>query len=423
MKIGYVSTYPPQECGIATYTEYLVHGLQMRDPALEIEVVAERDAASVKLGRFEVNPCWDRNGNYVESIISNTMDADVVHIQHEYGIYNLDGRLPTLLERLNAEGKSTIVTIHCVRPTQFSANGAKDEQFVKKIAERAHEVIVHSDSQKAILRRLGIPSKKIHSIPHGVALSAANKKDSRVRLQLPEEGKIITVFGFIHPFKGLDTSLEVLKEIRKEVKDAYLFIAGGLPPNPPQGLWDYVTLLRERITELGLTESVIFPNQFVPDEEIPYIFGASDIVLFAHSHEDRSVSGAIQLAIGAKKPVIAYRIPKFELVKKISDELLILPENVSAIAKTAIRLFTDKEFERYILDRTEEYRMITSWSEIAGKHLDLYRGIQARKWSESLIRHPWNVPLATLGKAVLSGKKLNVEAHKAIPSGEVRISH
>jgi glycosyltransferase involved in cell wall biosynthesis len=409
MKIAYVSTYLPQQCGIATYTDYLVHGLQMLDPASDIEVVAEKDASPVKHGRFEVIPCWDRNGNYVEPIISNTKDADVVHIQHEYGIYNFDDRLPTLLERLNAEGKRTIITIHCVRPTQFSDNGAMDEKFAKKIAERAHEVIVHSDSQKAILKRLGIPTKKIHIIPHGVALSAENKKDSRLRLKLPREGKIITVFGFINPFKGLDTSLEVLKEIQKEVKDAYLFIAGGLPPNASKQVVDYVTLLRERITKLGLTESVIFPNKFVPDEELPYVLGASDIALFTHYHEDRAVSGSIQLAIGAKKPVIAYRIPKFELVKKISDELLVLPDNVSGIAKTAIRLFKDTEFERYILNRTERYRRANSWSAIVGKHLDLYSGVEARKWGESWMRHSWNVPLDTLGKAEILGRNLSAE--------------
>jgi len=375
MKIAYVSTYLPQQCGIATYTDYVIHGLHEVSPTLEIKVVAEKDAAPVKQERFEVVPCWDRNEDYVEPIISNIKDADIVHIQHEYGIYKLDDRLPMLLKRLKAEGKRTIITIHCVRPGQFCARGAVDEKFVKRLAELADEVIVHIDSQKAILERLGIHSEKVHIIPHGTALSNADKNDSRLRLKLPEEGKIITAFGFISPFKGLDVSLEVLKEIRKEVGDVYLFIAGGLPPITSKKAKDYVELLRERIKELDLTDSVIFSNNFVPNEEIPYIFGASDIVLFTHYHEDRSVSGAIHLAIGAKKPVIAYRVPKFEEVKNICDELLILPGNVSGIAKTAIRLFTDKEFERYVLERTESYRRATAWPVTVRKHLRLYLGV------------------------------------------------
>ncbi len=373
MKVAYVSTYLPQQCGIATYTDYLIHGLQKVSRGLEIKVVAEKYAAPVNQKRFEVVPCWDRNGDYVEPIISNTQDADLVHIQHEYAIYGFDDRLPTLLDRLSA--KRTIITIHCIRPGQFCERGEVDERFAKRIAELADEVIVHRDSQKAILRRLGIPAKKIHIIPHGTVLSNVDKEISRKRLKLPEKGKIITAFGFVNTFKGLDVSLEVLREIRKEVEDAYLFIAGEVPPTAPKKARDYVKKLRKQIKELDLTENVIFRNKFFPNEEIPYIFGASDIALFTHYHEDRSVSGSIHLAIGAKKPVIAYRIPKFEVLKNICDELLILPNNASGIAKTAVRIFEDKEFERYILERTERYRRATSWPVTVRKHLKLYKGL------------------------------------------------
>jgi glycosyltransferase involved in cell wall biosynthesis len=224
------------------------------------------------------------------------------------------------------------------------------------------------------LERLGIQSEKIHVIPHGTALSNADKKISRLRLKLPEEGKIITAFGLISPFKHLEVSLGVLKEIRKEVEDVYFFIAGGLPPTASKKERNYVEFLKKRIKELDLADKVIFQNKFFLNEEIPYAFGASDVVLYPHYREDRSASGSIHLAIGAKKPVIAYRIPKFEVVKNISDELLILPGNVSGLAKTAIRIFKDKEFERYVLDRTERYRRATSWAVIASMHLELYRG-------------------------------------------------
>jgi len=378
MKIAYISTYLPQQCGIATYTDYVIRAIQRVSPLVEIKVVAEKDAAPLKQEKFEVVPCWDRNENYVEPIISNIKDADIVHIQHEYGIYGLDDRLSKLLMRLRAERKRTIITIHTIRPLQFSQRGVmtRSENCVKRLAELADDVIVHLESQKAILERLRIPSEKIHVITHGTALSDADKKDSRLRLQLPEEGKIITVFGFINPIKGPDVSLEVLKEIREEVKDVYLFIAGGLAPTASEKDRKYVQFLKETIKKNKLTDNVLFPDNFIPNEEIPYVFGASDVVLYPHYHEDRSASGSVHLAIGAKKPVIAYRVPKFEVVKNISDELLILPGNVSGIAKTAIRLFKDKEFEQYILERTEQYRRATSWPVTVRRHLRLYLGVE-----------------------------------------------
>ena len=377
MKIAFVSTYLPQQCGIATYTDYVIHGLQKVNPGLGIKVVAEKGASPLKRGRFEVVPCWDRNENYVEPILNNIKDADIVHIQHEYGIYKLDDRLPTLLKRLNAERKRTIITIHCIKPLHFAKRGVMTmaENYAKRIAELADEVIVHLDSQKAILERIGIPSEKIHIITHGTAISDADQKDSRRRLQLPEEGKIITVFGFINPFKGLDVSLEAFDEIREEVEDVYLFIAGGLAPTASEKDRKYVRFLKKTIKKNKLADNVIFSDNFIPNEEIPYVFGASDVVVYPHYHEDRSASGSLHLAIGAKKPVIAYRVPKFETVKNISDELLVLPGDVSGIARTAIRLFTDKEFEQYVLERTEQYRRATSWPVTVRKHLRLYLGV------------------------------------------------
>ncbi len=377
MKIVYVTTFFPQECGIATYTDYVIRAIQKVSPLVDIKVVAEKGASPVKQDKFEVIPCWDRNENYVDQIMANVIDADIVHIQHEYGIYKFDDRLPTLLKRLKAENKRIIITTHTITPFHLSDSELTQlaEDYTKRIAELADEIIVHIDSQKAILERLGIPSVKIHVITHGTALSDEDMKDSRRRLNLPEEGKIITAFGFINTFKGLDVLLDVLREIREEVKDVYLFIAGGLPPTATEKNRRYFQNLKEVVGKNNLTDNVIFSNTFIPNEDLPYVFGATDVVLFPHFHEDRSASGSIHLAIGAKKPVIAYRAPKFEVVKNISDELLILPGNISGFAQTAIRLFTDREFEQYILERTDQYRMKTSWPVTVRKHMRLYLGV------------------------------------------------
>ena len=371
MRIAYVSTYLPKRCGIATYTDYLIHGIGEVAPASEIKIVAERGASPIKQEKLEVNPCWDRNEYYVEPIISHTEGMDVVHIQHEYSIYKFDDRLPAVLQGLDANIKK-VITIHCVRPAQFSERGAVDENFAARIAQLADQVIVHLESQKAILTRLGIPSEKILIIPHGTELSDEDKKASRKRLGLPVGAKILLMFGFVKKHKCLHIVLEALVEILEKFKDVYLFVAGGLAPTASQKDRDYAEFAGRRIVELGLQKNVIYPNRFFPNEDVPYLFGASDIVLFPYYEEDRSASGSFHLALGAKKPVIASRIPKFEELKGVSDELLVLPYNSSGIAKIAQRLFEDSEFERYVLNRTEQFRKRTSWSAVAKQHLELY---------------------------------------------------
>ena len=128
MKIAYISTYLPTECGIATYTDYLIHGIREVSPNSDIKVVAERGASSIKENKFEVIPCWSRDEDYVEPIIKHTKDSDVVHIQHEYKIYKFDDRLPRVLKRLTRVKK--VITIHCVIPTHFSERGAIDETYI-----------------------------------------------------------------------------------------------------------------------------------------------------------------------------------------------------------------------------------------------------------------------------------------------------
>jgi glycosyltransferase involved in cell wall biosynthesis len=373
MRITYVSTYLPTQCGIATYTDYLIHGISKVDPATEIRIAAERGASPIKKDGLEVIPSWDRNEDYVEPIITQTRGSNVVHIQHEYSIYKFDERLPSVLRGLDEHTKK-VITIHCMRPAQFSQRGAVDENFVARIARFADRVIVHLESQQAILTRLGIPLERICVIPHGTELSDENKETSRKRLELPLDGKILLMFGFIKPHKCLHIVLDALVEIQEKFKDAYLFMAGGLAPTASEKDRGYAAFIDKRIKELELQKNVIYPKRFFPNEDVPYLLRASDIVLFPYYEEDRSASGSFHLAIGANKPIIASRIPKFEELRKICDELLVLPHNSSAIAGTAIRLFEDLEFREYVLARTDDYRKLTSWESVARKHLELYRG-------------------------------------------------
>jgi len=372
MKIAYVSTYLPKQCGIATYTDYLIHGIEKVDPASEITIIAEHGAAPLQLENLAVIPCWDRNEDYIEPIIVHTKGADVIHIQHEYSIYKFDNRLPSVLQGLDQKAKK-VITIHCVRPAQFSERGTVDENFAARIAQLADHVILHLESQKAILERRGIPSEKIHIIPHGTELSDEDQKTSRKKLGLPMDAKILLMFGFVKKHKCLHIVLEALVDILEQVKDIYLFVAGGLAPTATQKDRDYAELVGKKIEELGLQKNVIYPNRFFPNEDVPYLFRASDIVLFPYYEEDRSSSGSFHLAVGAKRPVIASRIPKFEELKTVCDELLVLPYNSSGIAQMVIRLFEDPEFARYVLTRTEQFRQRTSWEAVARKHLALYR--------------------------------------------------
>jgi len=370
VKIGYVSTYLPQQCGIATYTDYLIQGLLKAVQDTNVRIICETGARQFRRERVEVIPCWHRDEDYVESILLQTRGLDVVHIQHEYSIYRFDERLPTLLRSLEGITKR-IITIHCVRPRQFS-NVETIEDFTREIAFGSDQVIVHLQSAKEILGRLGVPQEKIHVVAHGTELSDVKKKVARDRLRLPKTSKIFVMFGFVKPHKCTHIALEAVKQMSEEIEDVCFFLAGGLAPTASEKDREYVIYLKSRIEELGMREKVIFPEKFFPNEDVPYILGAADVILFPYYEEDRSSSGSLHLSIGAKRPVIASRIPKFADLGDVCDELLVLPYNSSSIAEVTLRLFKDVEFERYVMERIEAYRKRTSWLSTAAKHLEVY---------------------------------------------------
>ncbi len=373
MKVAFVSTYLPKQCGIATYTDYLIHGLRKVEPGLGIHVIAETGAQPLEDGSLSVSVSWDRNDNYAESILKELDWFDVLHVQHEYGIYGFDDRLPTLLER--SQGKVLrVVTIHCVRPSQFSERGDTDEKYAARIASLADRVIVHLPSQKAVLTRLGVEEGKIHVIPHGTEITNEPREASRARLGLPADPWILLMFGFVKKHKCLHIVLEALSKILEKRKDVYFFVGGGVAPQPKEKDREYAEYIDRRIDELGVRENVIYENKFFPNEDVPYLFGASDIVLFPYYEEDRSASGSMHLSLGARKLVIASRIPKFEELKEVCDELLILPYNVDGLAKLILRLIEDSGFRNFVFEKTDEFRRRTSWEEVAREHLKLYSG-------------------------------------------------
>lgn len=380
MKIAFVSPYYPSKCGIATYTDYLIRSIKKQDADIEIKVVAEHGASSIKTDKFEVIPCWNRDEDYVKPIISNSKDADIIHIQHEYGIYNFDDRLPLVLSGLKTNRK--VLTIHCVRPAQISEKGAMDEDFAARISRIADKIIVHLDSQKSILERLGISSKRICVIPHGTEVSNESKRFSREKLGLPSDTKMLLLFGFIAEHKCQHIVLEALVDILEKINDVYLLMAGCVSPRAAQKHIAYSVFLQKRILELGIQKNVITQNRFIPSEDVPYLLGASDIALFPYCENDRSASGSIHVALGAGKPVIASRIPKFEELRYVSDELLVLPNNPSEITNLTIRLFEDLNFKNYISKRIEEFRQSTSWQTTAMKHLELYNNLKSFKKSK-----------------------------------------
>jgi len=378
MKISYISPYPSIRSGIGTYTSYLCKALLKINKEVEILVIAEKGASKIKEKRFETFPCFNSKEKYVKKISKSLLrfSPDIVHIQHEFAIFNPDERLLNLLKELKKSTKIvlTLHTVHTNKSNDWEVKARSMEKYNFSMGQLANAIIVHQVSMKEVLIRQGLNEKLIHVIPHGTEiLRKVDKTEAIRKLELPENGRIILSFGFFGKYKNKELIVEALPEILEKVPNAYVFFSGYIRKWVQED-FESRKLYEEKAKELGVRDHVIFAKRYIPDEEIYLVFNSSDAVVFPYIQKWYSGSGSLHLAVGSFKPIVVSNIPKFEEVpKEISKRLVFNPNDSSKLAKILIKLLVDNNFRESITDKVKSYALMTSWDVIAKTHIQLYK--------------------------------------------------
>lgn len=88
IKPVFVSTYPPRECGIATFTQDLVNAIEKYNDVRRCYIIALSKDKHIYDNRVLYDINQDKFSNYVKAAnLINMSDIDVVVIEHEYGIF------------------------------------------------------------------------------------------------------------------------------------------------------------------------------------------------------------------------------------------------------------------------------------------------------------------------------------------------
>ena len=182
MRIAFVSTWPSRRCGIATFTSDLIEAVHAADESVVCEVAAIDERNSVRAYGPEVR--WrirqgSPDGSVAAARAIGGSDADVVCVQHEFGLYGLwkdeawegdawiEGTyIDHLTPFLQEVGKPVVVAMHTVLPEPSDA--VRDA--VRSISANADHLIVMAETAVDILREVyGVttPTTVIqHGMPH-----------------------------------------------------------------------------------------------------------------------------------------------------------------------------------------------------------------------------------------------------------------
>ena len=135
VRVGFLGTYPPRRCGIATFTRDLATGMQSAEARVKALAVAITEAG----GRHEYPEEVEyeirqgTKGDYARAAeLVNYKDVRWVSIQHEYGIFGGDDGA-YVLDFLDALRVPAVVTLHTVLQSPSPSQRA----IVQKMAARA----------------------------------------------------------------------------------------------------------------------------------------------------------------------------------------------------------------------------------------------------------------------------------------------
>ena len=227
-----MSTFPPRECGIATFTKDLVDSMDKKfNPALKSEVLAINDNGSSIYNydgkvSFQLDQTDMEGYTSIAKEINDRRDIKIVNIQHEFGIFggNAGDHLLPFLEKVK---KPIVVTFHSVVPAPDECK----KRVVEHIFRKASAVVVMAKESVRILKEdYGVKDpRKIFFVPHGVPQVLFNPENSKGKVHL-EERIILSTFGLMNKGKGIEYVIRALPQLVKQFPEIIYLIIGETHP-------------------------------------------------------------------------------------------------------------------------------------------------------------------------------------------------
>jgi glycosyltransferase involved in cell wall biosynthesis len=162
--------------------------------------------------------------------------------------------------------------------------GTRVGHAVRRLVARSADQVVTVSRFTADRFNEGLPRPEAYCVYNGLDRerfdpSVIGPAPLRAQMSLPETAALLGVVGQITPWKGQDTAIRALAELRESGADAHLLIVGQVVFTGRQVRYDNDAFLRElqRLTStLGVKDSVHFLGQR-PD--VPALLRALDLLL------------------------------------------------------------------------------------------------------------------------------------------------
>jgi glycosyltransferase involved in cell wall biosynthesis len=370
-----VGTYPPRECGIASFSKDLRDSVIRTGQSVWITALTdEKKYAYPKEVRFSIQQN-DTEDYLRAAYMINNSAVDLVILQHEYGIFG--GSDGALVIKFAAHLKKPFILVtHTVLPRP-----SPGQRIVLQIlSRRAAAVICMTERSKELLEKVyGVPEEKITVIPHGVPVFERKDRDALKRSYGFAGRKVITTFGLIGPSKGLEIGIKAVKELVGKHPEILYIIAGKTHPVLQKREGErYREMLIKLCADLQIEQNVRFVDHYLDIGELGDYLYMSDVYLSPYPNRDQAVSGTLAYAVGCGRAVVATPYEySLELLKEKELGLVAAEASAEGLGKLLDQLLSRPLLRKNLERRASRFGETIKWPSVAARYVELAQTVLA----------------------------------------------
>lgn len=383
-----ISSYPPRECGIATYSKDLITAINNKfETSFDIKVCAlETGDASFEYGDeviYRLDTSQPTAFFPIALSINQDKNIEIVFIQHEFGLYHRQEE--AFLQFIHQLTKPVICAFHTVLPHPDEVFQSK----VQQISAACRSIIVMTrDSEQILINDYDITPDKILVIPHGTHLTDHVDEDYlKDKYQLSHH-KILSTFGLLSSGKSIETTLDAMPDIVKNNPEVLFLIIGATHPEVVKHEGEvYRHMLEAKVIQNGLSEHVKFINRYLDLGELLEYLQMTDIYIFSSRDPNQAVSGTFAYAMSCGCAIISTPIPHAKELLTEDTGIIFDFGNSHQLANAVNKLLHDEPLRKKMVINTLQKIISTSWENSAVAH-----GILFNQITHSKITLKYNLP-------------------------------
>ncbi|CAA9334121.1 MAG: Glycosyl transferase, group 1 [uncultured Friedmanniella sp.] len=372
MSYGVLSTYPPTQCGLATFSRALVSALESPHDLVGVVRVADADELDGRPGpsRSTGQPAdgtWVRGDARGPRRAATALNAfDVAVLQHEYGIFpGADGE--DVLDVVRRLWVPLVSVLHTVLVTP----SANQRRIVEALVAASSAVVTMTrTAHDRLLAHYAVDPAKVTVIPHG---AAAPPPQLHRRPRPADRAPTVLTWGLLGEGKGIEWAVDAMA------------LLGDLDPRPryqvvgqthPKVRAEHGEAYRERLVARAAASgsgAVHFDDRYLSAAELHEIVQAADVVLLPYDSQEQVTSGVLIEAVAAGKPVVSTAFPHAVELLSSGAGLLVERQDPAGIAAALRRLLTQPGLAVAMSTEAERIAPELLWPAVA----DRYRAVAA----------------------------------------------